>query len=448
MRRIAFAVVLSLAAPATATAQDPDPVSVDTLYNIVAVAGDSAISQAELARMVELWETTEGQQRPPGGPALDSLVLGLLNDRIDALLIIQAAQQDTSIRVTDDEVRTAVDNQVARAQAEFPSRAQFEVALAQSNLTLQDYRNLLTTQIRQQRLMQIFMNKQERERSMPRVSDERIRDTFDRQVELAGGAPPTLPPSLTFDQVVVPVVPSDTALARAKAKADSLVVMIREEGQPFEAVARRYSEDPGSAELGGDLGWFRPGVMTLDFERAVYSPLLRPGDVTNPVLTPFGYHIIKLERVRTAERNARHILIRPSITPDDVERARQLAERIAEQLRSGVSLDSLRRVHGDADSPARLGPLVRDSMPAEYRAATANVVEGDIVGPFTFSDAIQKWAVLRIEVVEPERRATVEDYREQLQQQLARDLLYDEVIAELRDQTFVEIRSFVPPIRS
>lgn len=446
MRRIAIALAGALAAPAAVSAQDS--VSVDTLFSIVAVVGDSVISRAELARTVELWEASTGQQRPPGGPALDSLVLGLLNDRVDALLIIQAAQQDTSIQVTDEEIRAAVDNQVARAQAEFPSQAQFEVALAQSNLTLQEYRNLLTTQTRQQRLMQIYMNKQERERSMPRVSDERIREFFDRQVELAGGSPPMLPPSLTFDQVVVPVTPSDTALARARAKADSLLVLIRDEDQPFEAVARRYSEDPGSADLGGDLGWFRPGVMALDFERAVYSPLLRPGDVTNPVLTPFGYHIIKLERVRGPERNARHILIRPSVNDEDVERARQLAERIAEQIRSGVSMDSLRREFGDKDSPARLGPLVRDSMPAEYRAATANVVEGDVVGPFTFSDATQKWAVLRVEVVEPERRATVEDYREQLQQQLARDILYDEVINELRDQTFVEIRSFVSPIRS
>lgn len=436
MRRILIAAVLAAVAPLRAAAQDPT-VQVDTLYRIVAIVGDSVISQSELQRAVELEVSQRGGPTTDAG--MDSLREQILNDRIDALLLVQAAQRDTSIHVSDEEIRTAVNNQVTQAQSQFPSQAQFEAALAQSNLNLQEYRNFLTVQLRQQRLIDMFINRQTRERKPPRVTDDVLRQEFDRQVALNGGAP-TLPPSLTFEQVVVPVTPSDTALARARAKADSLLTMIRDQGVPFESVARQYSDDTGTAEMGGDLGFFRPGQMTLAFERAVYSPLLRPGQVTDPVLTPYGYHIIRLERVRGPERNARHILIRPGIYPEDVERARELAENVAEQIRAGASIDSLRTAYGDTDTPLRLGPLVRTDMPDAYKTALAGASEGDVVGPFSYTDPLQKWAVVKLDVVAPERTATFEDYRDQMQQQVGRNRLLDEIVAELRSQSYVEIR--------
>jgi peptidyl-prolyl cis-trans isomerase SurA len=389
--------------------------------------------------MLELYASTNQTVLPPPGDELDALADQILSQRIDGLLLVQAAQRDTSIVVTEEEIAAAVDNQVARAQANFTSRAQFEAALAESNLTLQEYRNFLTTQVRQERLIGMYLSKQQRERGTPPVSDKQIQEWFDQQVELAGGAP-MLPPSLTFDQIVIPVTPSDTALARARAKADSILSLIRDEDQPFDALARRFSEDEGSAALGGDLGWFRPGNLTIAFENAVYSQTLRPGGVTGPVLTPFGFHIIKLERVRGPERNARHILIQPGIYEEDVERARELATRVAGEIREGVAMDSLRRAHGDRDAPSRLGPVVRDSMPAEYRQAIADAGEGDVVGPFSFSDPLQKFGIVRVEVVEPERSATVEDYRAQAQAEVGRQLLEQELLEEMRSQTYIDIR--------
>ena len=63
-------------------------------------------------------------------------------------------------------------------------------------------------------------------------------------------------------------------------------------GESFEALARRYSEDPGSGALGGDLGYFGPGAMVLPFEEATYA--LEVGAVSDPVQTTFGLHVIQL----------------------------------------------------------------------------------------------------------------------------------------------------------
>ena len=83
----------------------------------------------------------------------------------------------------------------------------------------------------------------------------------------------------------------DQALAQAKAALQRV-----RDGEPFADVARDVSQDPGSAEEGGDLGFFETGIMDPAFDEAVFS--LSEGEVSDPVRTPFGFHIIKLTEVR------------------------------------------------------------------------------------------------------------------------------------------------------
>lgn len=87
----------------------------------------------------------------------------------------------------------------------------------------------------------------------------------------------------------------DDAVATAREKAESLLAKIKA-GEPFDLLAKENSDDPGSAELGGDLGYFGMGMMEAGFEEAVFS--LNEGDVTDLVLTSFGFHIIKLTGIR------------------------------------------------------------------------------------------------------------------------------------------------------
>jgi peptidyl-prolyl cis-trans isomerase D len=70
-------------------------------------------------------------------------------------------------------------------------------------------------------------------------------------------------------------------------------------GEDFATVARELSQDPGSAEMGGDLGFFEKGVMEKEFEQVVFT--LEPGDVSELVRTPFGFHVIKLTEIRLPE---------------------------------------------------------------------------------------------------------------------------------------------------
>ncbi len=88
------------------------------------------------------------------------------------------------------------------------------------------------------------------------------------------------------------------AVEKARVKAQDIWKRTQA-GESFDDLAGEFSDDPGSAEMGGDLGFFGRGVMEPDFEETVFT--MQVGDVSEPVLTSFGYHIIKLAAIRESE---------------------------------------------------------------------------------------------------------------------------------------------------
>jgi peptidyl-prolyl cis-trans isomerase SurA len=91
------------------------------------------------------------------------------------------------------------------------------------------------------------------------------------------------------------------------AKARIIFKRLRQ-GEDFEKMARAYSNDPGSARVGGNLGIAKPGQMIDAFEKAALS--LKEGEISKPVKSEFGYHIIQLLEKNSDGYKSRHILIR------------------------------------------------------------------------------------------------------------------------------------------
>ena len=92
---------------------------------------------------------------------------------------------------------------------------------------------------------------------------------------------------------------SEAEKQAAKAKAERILKEVQKSPQKFAELARKYSEDPGSASHGGDLGFFGRGMMVKPFDDAVFK--LKPGEISGLVKSDFGYHIIKLLAIRPAK---------------------------------------------------------------------------------------------------------------------------------------------------
>lgn len=429
--RVLTAVAALMVLPLTGHAQQQERVGF-----VVAVVGDSVILNYDIEEDV-FRTVAQSQQPPPQGEALERLRRQLLESRIDQLVILQAAARDTSVRVDQSTVDGAVQQEVQRRQRALGGPEQLEAALRQSGLSMVEFRNQLTQQIRRERLIQAYVQRQQQSRRPPPVTEAEMERYLAENRERLGERPATV----IFEQVVVPVTPSDSALGRARAKADSIYALVVSGDEEFETLARRFSDDPGTRELGGDLGYFREGVMVREFSNAAFA--MRPGQVSPPIRTSFGYHIIRLERIRGAERQARHILIRPEITEADAQRARALADSVVVQLRSGADIDSLIARHGDRDEQARIGPIVRDQLPEPYLTALATTNTGEIVGPLPIGEATQqKWAVVQVVNVQQSGEYTLDDayVRAQIRRLLEQEKLLEEIVEELRRRTYIDVR--------
>jgi peptidyl-prolyl cis-trans isomerase SurA len=104
-------------------------------------------------------------------------------------------------------------------------------------------------------------------------------------------------------------------------------------GEKFSMLAKLYSQDPGSASKGGELGFFGRGDMVKEFEAAAFA--LKPGEVSPIVETQYGFHILQLIERRGNTINVRHILLQPKTSSEDLLRARITLDSLAQEIRLG-----------------------------------------------------------------------------------------------------------------
>ena len=168
---------------------------------------------------------------------------------------------------------------------------------------------------------------------------------------------------------------------------------------------------------------------------------LGEGAISPVVESDFGFHIIRIDRTRPGERQGRHILIAPEKTQADVDRARALAEQVAERARAGAPMDSLYREHSDPVAPDSL-TLAFDQigqLPGPY-SALRTASPDQVVGPLEYqTQAETRFAVLRVEEIRESGAYTFEDVRAQLASQLQQEKQIERVISALRERTHIEI---------
>jgi peptidyl-prolyl cis-trans isomerase SurA len=444
MREVCALVWLTLGAAAALPAQDstaagaPPRDSTFVVDRVVAVVGNRPVLASQVDE--ELFSRqSQGVKLPDNAEGLRAIRQQIVTSIIDEELLVQEAMRDTSIKVTDEEIASGVEEQVRKVRTNFKSEVDYAAELQKAGFqTPEEYRRWLTDQQRraayQNRLIEKLRNDGKLKSVAP--TEKEMKEYFEEQKASLG----TRPATVSFRQIVVTPMPSPAAKARTKAEADSIVLELRR-GADFAVAARRFSQDPGSKEQGGSLNWFRRGVMVPEFERVAFT--LRPGMISDPVESPFGYHIIQVERVQPAEVQARHILLVPHIDSAQVDSARARADSIRSALIAGASFDSLQRLYHDRSAERQAQSVPVTKLPENY----AKVV-GDSVAPGTFLPVFtmpgsgrDQFVVLQVTDRRPEGEIRYEDVHDRIREQLGQQLAIRRYLGRLRRSTYVEIRS-------
>ncbi|MFD1244214.1 peptidylprolyl isomerase [Paralysiella testudinis] len=267
-------IALALAFQA-AVAGDIKPVD-----SIVAVVDNAVITRQDLSNAVN-----QIQRQQPKGSKADQAALQqqALLQLVNQSLLVQAAQR-SGLSVSEAEI----DAEVARiAQAQKLTVAQLYQRVAKEGANRSALRRTIANNLLAQNMQKSITMEQSR------VSDAEV----DAAIARAQQQGLTLPEGVTSHQYHVQhiLIKDDTEASR------KLINQLQKQarsGTAFAQLARRYSQD-GSAAQGGDLGWIAEGQTVAPFEAAVKA--LQPGQVSQPVRSQFGWHIIRLVEIKSAD---------------------------------------------------------------------------------------------------------------------------------------------------
>ncbi len=426
---------------ASLPAQQPQPAGGEkSLDRIVAVVGGTPILWSDVQEVI-LQRQASGASFPDDSAGQLAVIKQIVSDLVDEELLVERASSDTSITVADSDLANTVEQQVKQIRSQMSSDQEFLNALRGSGFgSEEEYRRWLTEQARRRELQQRYVARLQRDGKMINVavSDADVTDAY--QSMKAKGTLPKRPPSVTFKQIVIPTTASPAARAVARARAESLLVLIRH-GADFEQLAKRESMDSVTREQGGDLGWNRREAMVPAFANVMFS--LPPGQVGPVTETQYGFHIIKVDRAKPTEVKARHILIRPTIDSSDIARAGALADSVLALWKAGVPYDTLfRKFHDHDETEGSLDPFPIDKLPESYRTAFDGIHNGDFVRPFAINDpqrGVPKFVIAQLIDVSQAGDYTLPDLRDQIRQQLQNERSYRRLIDTLKQETFVSI---------
>lgn len=241
--------------------------------------------------------------------ALDDLIADRLLDSEMRVLAIDVAEHEVDYSIEDVKKQNKMDD------------GQFEKALATQGFTIASYRSFMQKQLARMKLLQLKV------RSKVRVSDEDVKAEYDRLARLEQADEEVRARHILLR---IPRDPTPKDEAAVLARAQDLMRRARA-GEDFVALAKKHSEGP-SRDDGGDLGYFRRGAMVPEFERTAFA--LKVGEVSEPVKTSFGYHLLKLE-------DRRKVAPKPFEEIREDLRERRLKDLMDQYTRSYV--DELRR---------------------------------------------------------------------------------------------------------
>ncbi len=423
------------------------PAAGDAVDAVAAMVNDEAVLVSDVEEGLYAYLQQSGAR--PDSAQVDTLRRQVLDQLIeDKLLEAEAKRQ--GITATDAEVDKQVDAAIASAKDRIGGDQAFQDQLKRENLTEAQLRERYRADASKAIAVEKLKQKQVPARRVTQVEAEAyFRDHKDKF--------PRVPPEVRLQVIQIPPAPDSAAVAAGLAR----ITAIRKRivgGEKFAKVAAEVSEDPGSAKAGGDLGFFSPGHMVKDFETAAFA--LANGQLSQPVRSPFGWHLIQaIERdtVKTIagkdsledgkpviELHARHILIRLTPTDADVERTRQLADRVRDEAVKGTNFGTLVRRYSHYDGPANedgdVGFVSLGNLQPQIHAGLDSLEIGQVSEVLPNQSGFNIFKVLDRH---PERDYKVEEIREQLPDAVA-DIQRRERLAAwvktLRDKAQIEYR--------
>ena len=403
--------------------QSIDPGSI--VDEVIWVVGDEAILKSDV-------EVTRLQSEADGIKFVGDPDCSIPEQIAVQKLFLHQAAID-SIEVSESEVMQGIDDQI-----------NYWVSMIGSREKLEEYRKQSITQMRQQ-MHDDFKNRQLIQKMKQelvkdiKVSPAQVRKYFNN---LPTDSIPFVPTEVEVEILTMqPRIPMEE-ISRVKNQLRDFTDRVNKGETTFATLARLYSEDPGSARMGGEMDYIGRGMLDPAFANVAFN-LTDPKKISKIVESEFGYHIIQLIDKRGDKIKCRHILLKPKVSQEAIDKSIGRLDSIGNDIRAkkftfeaaveALSDDKDTRnnkglMANTAQADNRTSKFQMKDLPTEVARVVDTMKVGQISAPFTMVNTKGKTTCALIKLVsrvEGHRATITEDFQ----------VMKDVVLAKEREKT-------------
>lgn len=404
----------------------------ETIDKILAVVDDEIILSSEVEQFVQnliyqnsWFDKSEAE--------IEQLRKSTLERLINQKILLAKAIDDT-VKIDASKIDEAVEEQVKRLLEHFGTE---EKVIEQVGYSLKEIRRKYSVEVAKN----MKVEKLQREKfAKVTVSRKEVEEFYQTNLDSF----PKVDASVKISHVLLDA----TAGGSARNSALQKILVVQDslkKGGSFVELAKKFSDDPGSKNNGGELGWVERGVFVREYEEVAFS--LSQNQVSEIVETQFGFHIIQLIEKRGEKINTRHILAGFTTTQADEKAVLDTLSNYKKRIENGKETfeEIAQKYSLDKESAKKGGSLGWFEIPKLTNSAFKEQIEklkiGEISEPFKSEFGFH---ILKLEDKKEPRKLSMSEDWEQVQEMALnskKEQDYQKWVAKIRENVFVEIRN-------
>jgi len=263
---------------------------------VAAIVGNNVVLHSDVLQQSRL-VAMERRVDPSKNPYLfEQIYISTLNNIINQYVVLSVAERDTNIIISNDEVDRALNQQIDGFILKAGSE---ELFLEMAGMSMRQIKADYWQDIRDMMIVEKYQYSKIQNIDVSRVEVLNFFDSFKDSI-------PRHPEKYNFSIIEIPFSPGDISKEKALDFLNMLKDEVQTKGASFDSLAQLYSHDPGSAPIGGRLGFTHRGALVREYEEVSYA--MEVGEISSPVRSDFGYHLIKLIDRQGEKISTQHIL--------------------------------------------------------------------------------------------------------------------------------------------
>ena len=360
-----------------------------SIDKVEAIIGDEIVLTSEV-------ESQYLQYLTQGNSKSDAIKCEIIEDLLFQKLLINQAKLD-SVVVTDEEVDAEITKRLTYFESQLGSVEKVEGYFGKLKVEIElELGKVIKDQFLAERVQRGIS-------SDVKVTPAEVREFFNQQND---ADIPVVPTKVEVAQIIVKPEISVEQKDKLRDKLNSFRERVYN-GEDFKMLATLYSDDPGSATKGGELGFVNRGDLVPEFERAAFR--LKAGEISEVVESQFGFHIVQLIERRGEQINVRHILLKTKVSSTALYNAKLKIEEVEKELKAGtITFDEAVEKYSDDESKNNNGLLLNpntmstlhaiDEMSPALKFVVENLEEGSFSSPAVtqISDETKAYRILKL----------------------------------------------------